>query len=91
MNHFPRRLLKTDKYTGLWWFFPVVLTTWNAEIRRIAVLGQPRQNNNLRPHIKGKNLGGEACFCHPNEVGKIEIGGSLSRPDSAKSKTLCPI
>jgi hypothetical protein len=26
-----------------WWFMPLILATWEADIRKIAVGGQPRQ------------------------------------------------
>jgi hypothetical protein len=32
-----------------WWQMPVILTTWNAEIRRTAVQSQP--SNSLQDHI----------------------------------------
>jgi hypothetical protein len=28
--------------TGCWWFMPVILVTWEAEIGRMGVPGQPR-------------------------------------------------
>jgi hypothetical protein len=28
---------------GCWWFTPVILATWEAEIRRIEVQDQPKQ------------------------------------------------
>jgi hypothetical protein len=29
--------------TRHWWLIPIILTTWEAEIRRITVQGQPRK------------------------------------------------
>jgi hypothetical protein len=35
---------KNSKYiAGCWWFTPVILTTQEAKIRKIAVRSQPRQ------------------------------------------------
>jgi hypothetical protein len=34
--------LKIDKLARDWWLMPVILATWEAEIRRITVGGQPR-------------------------------------------------
>jgi hypothetical protein len=36
-------MLKTTTGAGHWWLTPVILTTQEAEIRRIAVQNQPRQ------------------------------------------------
>jgi hypothetical protein len=36
-------LLKSGNLAGCWWLIPVILATWEAEIRRIMVRGQPRQ------------------------------------------------
>jgi hypothetical protein len=37
---------------------------WEAEIRRIAVPGQPRQKKLARPHLKRKKLGVVMYSCH---------------------------
>jgi hypothetical protein len=40
-----------------WWLTPVILTTWEAEIRRIKIQGQPGQQKQdylkNTQHIKG--------------------------------------
>jgi hypothetical protein len=33
-----------SKLAGFWWLMLVVIATWEAEIRRITVQGQPGQN-----------------------------------------------
>jgi hypothetical protein len=35
--------IKNSKVAGCWWFTPIILATWEADIGRIAVSGQPRQ------------------------------------------------
>jgi hypothetical protein len=34
---------KTEFLARLWWLTPGILATWEAEIRRIKVQGQPKQ------------------------------------------------
>jgi hypothetical protein len=36
-------LLKNVPLVRCWWCIPVILATWEAEIRRIVVQGQPGQ------------------------------------------------
>jgi hypothetical protein len=58
------------------WFMPVILTTWQTEIRRTTDAGQPEQKSSWdSPHLYGKNLDGVACACHPSK--KCKIGGLL--------------
>jgi hypothetical protein len=38
---------------GLWWLTPIILGTWEAEIRRIKVQSQPRQIVH-RPYLEIK-------------------------------------
>jgi hypothetical protein len=35
--------IKSAVIAGHWWLTSIILTTWEAEIRRIQVEGQPRQ------------------------------------------------
>jgi hypothetical protein len=35
--------LESKVEVGCWWLTPVILATWEAEIRRMLVPGQPRQ------------------------------------------------
>jgi hypothetical protein len=40
-----RRYIKNRKQAGCWWLTPVILTTQEAEIRKIAVQSQPWSNS----------------------------------------------
>jgi hypothetical protein len=42
---FYNKLLKNNPKTRRWWFMPVILATWEAEIRRIAVQMKSAQAN----------------------------------------------
>jgi hypothetical protein len=42
-------------FTGDWWLSPVILATWEAEIRRIAVWSQPQANGLWDPISKIPN------------------------------------
>jgi hypothetical protein len=46
--------LKNEIITEHWWLMPIILATWEAEIQRITVLGQPGQNKFSRPHLNRK-------------------------------------
>jgi hypothetical protein len=39
-----------------WWFTPVILATWEVEIRRIVVQSQPRANSSRDPISKKLNI-----------------------------------
>jgi hypothetical protein len=58
---------------------PIILATWEAEIRRILVQSQPGQKMFARPHLNGKKLGMMTCACHPGDRGRHKIGGSQFR------------
>jgi hypothetical protein len=47
----------------------VILATWEIEIRRIVVQGQPGKSSQ-RPHLKGKKLG-VVDTCHPSYSGNL--------------------
>jgi hypothetical protein len=38
---YKKRLFRKKISAGHWWLMPVILTTWEAEIRRIKVRSQP--------------------------------------------------
>jgi hypothetical protein len=68
------------KGAGRWWLTPVILTTQEAEIRRIIVQSQPRANSLQDPILKKihhkKGLGGGAS--KPEAL--------CSNPSAAKNK-----
>jgi hypothetical protein len=77
---------------GCWWLTLVILATWEAEIRKTSVDGQPRQKSLQDPIPMGgkKKLHMVAHTYHPSYGGKCKIVGSLSRLAWAKSKTISP-
>jgi hypothetical protein len=60
---------------------PVILATWEVEIGRIAIWGQPWQK--VRPHLN-QPAGHAGANCHPNYGGKHKIEESWSWLAGAK-------
>jgi hypothetical protein len=54
-------------------FMPSMLTTWEAEIRRIVVPGQSGQKKVCKAPSQWKTLGVMACTCHPSDGRKRRI------------------
>jgi hypothetical protein len=55
---------------------PIILATWEAEIRRTTVPRQPRPKKKkvMRLHGNGKKLGVVAHACHPGDRGRLKVG-----------------
>jgi hypothetical protein len=71
------------------WLIPVILATWEDEIRRIKYNASPGKEVLQNPVPMKKKLGVVVCTCHPSYGGKYKIlAGLLSRLVWAKSKTL---
>jgi hypothetical protein len=51
---------------------PIILETWEAEIRRLMVPGQISKKF-ARPHLKGEQLGFGVHACHPSSNRRHEI------------------
>jgi hypothetical protein len=81
---------KKGYLAGCQWLTPVILATWQAEIRRIVVPGQPRQTF-VRHNLSEKNLGVVVHACHPSDGGKHKIGELLSSALWVKSETISKI
>jgi hypothetical protein len=58
-----------------WWLMPVILVTWETEIRRIKVPGNPRQRKFMRPHLNGKKMRMVVhnCYSSHNRKHKIRL------------------
>jgi hypothetical protein len=61
---------------------PIILYTWETEIRMIAVEGQSGKKFR-RLHLN-QALGEVVHACHPSNDGKCKVVGSWSRFDGAK-------
>jgi hypothetical protein len=66
------------------WLMPVILPTWDAEIRKIAVRGLPRQEIHENPISTYSWMVAVAHACHPNYSRKRKIQGSWFRLGCAK-------
>jgi hypothetical protein len=53
---------------GCLWLTPVIPAAWEAEVRKINVLGHPEQKP-TRPHLN-QWLSIVVCACHPRYMGK---------------------
>jgi hypothetical protein len=71
-----------------WWLTPVILVTWESEIRRITVLGQPSQKEFCETSSQQKKGRVWWCICHPSYSRQSKIGGSQARLDWANSEIL---
>jgi hypothetical protein len=66
---------------------PVILATWEAEIRRITFAGQPIKKVCKTPS-QCKKLGVVTCTCHSSNCRKLKIGRSQFKLVWEESKTL---
>jgi hypothetical protein len=58
---------------GYQWLMPLILATWDAEIRRPWVQGQPGSKNLWDPlHLNGKKLGVGGVPVIPVRVGSVK-------------------
>jgi hypothetical protein len=65
--------LKNKKQVGRWWLTPVILATWEAEIRRISGQSQPGKKF---PKILSQQWLGAAVYAfHPKLCGRLREGG----------------
>jgi hypothetical protein len=70
-----------------WCLTPVILGTWEAEIRKIAVWGQPGQE--VTSKTLSQSITGHYSTCLSSQLPrKHKIGGSPSWPACTKVKTL---
>jgi hypothetical protein len=60
------------------WFTPIILATWEAEISRIVVPGQPRQKSSWDTTSAGKTAGWVVYTYHPNNGRKHKMRGLWS-------------
>jgi hypothetical protein len=72
--------IKTLISAGHWWLMPVILVSWEAEIRRLMIRALPNQNIGEIPSQPISVTG----------YSSNEIGGSQSRLPWVKCETLPP-
>jgi hypothetical protein len=59
------------------WLTLVIQATWETEIMRVTIQGQPSKKF-VKPHFDGKKLGTEAHTCHFSERVKQEDWSRLA-------------
>jgi hypothetical protein len=65
-------MLVTSELQMLQWLMPVILASWEDEIRRVTVSGQPGQKKFMRLHLKRKKLDVIEYDCHHRDLGSIK-------------------
>jgi hypothetical protein len=66
---------------GHWWLMPIILASWETEIKRIAISGYTRENS-LRDFISMEKKFGVVAHAYlPSYGRKHKIGEPQSRPD----------
>jgi hypothetical protein len=60
---------------GCWWLTLILIATWDSEIGRTVMPGQPGQKVCKNPSQQ-KNLGMVAHTCHPSEEGRLKYKDS---------------
>jgi hypothetical protein len=64
---------------------------WKAELRRMTVLGQPRQKKFVGPHINRKKSWAWWCICNPSNRGKLKLEDHCSGWTSKKRDPISKI
>jgi hypothetical protein len=70
------------KITRHSWFTPVILTTWEAEMRRLLVLGQPRQKVSETPYQPIPRCSGmlpSSQIIRETEIGSTAVQANLGK------------
>jgi hypothetical protein len=70
---------------GCWWLTPVILATWEAEIRRIAVRGQTRQKVQETPYQPIAQYGNALLLSQSmqeTDIGRIMVPGQSRQKSS---------
>jgi hypothetical protein len=76
---------------GWWWLTPVILATWEAEISKIVVWGQPRQKF---PKTPSQPIAGLTCAHMSSQAAwEAEIGGIQvpGQPMSMENSWVCVV
>jgi hypothetical protein len=69
---------------------PVILATWEAEIRKIVIPSQHRQKKVHKSPLQQKKAGPGGATCHSSDGRKCHIEGWWFRLAWAKTKTQSP-